>query len=1130
MANGCPRSLKGSGGRNLKAISRALVLMLVHYGLAYGQSVSGGGNGSSTVSSGGTNGALYRDSDGTIIATATGGAGTLCYTSANGGTPVWGSCAGSAATALSSVSAAVSGNTVASGDNAQIWNWALTTASKSAFTFGETTAATSTGTPYLLNIQTLATSTANPLVVTAVGTANGVQVLKSGFLSSKGAGGVDSNLLHCDVTDGTKCIKNVLSGITTATTRNVTWPDAAITVARSDAGQTFTGTQTFGALVATTINGNTFTTGTGVLTIAAGKTATVNNTLTFTGTDSSSVAFGAGGTVAYTANNLSVFAATTSAQLAGIISDETGSGVLVFATSPALVTPALGVATATSLAIGGATLGTNGLAVTGHLLLEGVTSTGATGTGLLVFGTSPTFVTPALGTIASGVGTNLTGTATGLTSGITNALKSATTTVDVSAATAPSANQVLTATDSTHATWTTPAGSGTVTHTGNLTALSVMIGNGTADSKVTNIVVDSGLNNLTLPAGGILTAPGGTSTGTSPPSLTSGTGGAQAFGEGTVPSVGAATSVDVCYADSTLHGFKCSVNNGSYVPLVLGPSSSTNTGLVSWSGTGGQILLSNANWTISSTTLTGGASAVLDLSAASATAGLKIPVTAGAAPTADGFLAVNSTTHVPAFGSNGSTFVVARTDSAQTFTGVQTFGTAIAVGSGGTGASTFTAHGPLVGETTSAIVATSPGTTGQCYLSNGASSDPSFQACPGGAGAGSSVTSTTPVTVNTNSTSDQQLIELSLGAGYFNSSKQPFLFDGAGVYTTQTAQTPTITLKIKLCTVSGCGSGTVVTLISIVSTATIAAVTNNNWNLAILGYTATTGATGNLEIHGPLAVDLGALTTTADSVFVDTNTAVSGNIDLTAALFVDFTIAFSTNAVTANTFTQRSGGVMPFAATAAPVTSVFTQTGAVGNLTGDVTTTNTTATTIANDAVTTVKILNANVTAAKMVNAGVFTGDATSTFPAITIGSGAITSAKLNITTTTCTAPTVLTAISATGTGTCTAPLLTQNSKSAAYTTVLGDAGKQIYHPEADTTARTWTIDSNANVAYSIGTCITFINDTSAGTLTIAITSDTMILAGAGTTGSRTLTASNLATACKMTTTRWIISGSSGLT
>ena len=54
------------------------------------------------------------------------------------------------------------------------------------------------------------------------------------------------------------------------------------------------------------------------------------------------------GTVALT-TDLSQFAATTSAQLAGVISDETGSGALVFATSPTLVTPTLGAAAATSI-------------------------------------------------------------------------------------------------------------------------------------------------------------------------------------------------------------------------------------------------------------------------------------------------------------------------------------------------------------------------------------------------------------------------------------------------------------------------------------------------------------------------------------------------------------------------------------------------------------------------------------------------------------------------------------------------------------------------------------------------------------------------------------------------------------
>lgn len=100
-----------------------------------------------------------------------------------------------------------------------------------------------------------------------------------------------------------------------------------------------------------------------------------------------------------------------------------------------------------------------------------------------------------------------------------------------------------------------------------------------------------------------------------------------------------------------------------------------------------------------------------------------------------------------------------------------------------------------------------------------------------------------------------------------------------------------------------------------------------------------------------------------------------------------------------------------------------------------------------------------------------------------------------------------------------------QNSQSVAYTLVLWDSGKHIYHPSADTTARTFTIPANASVAYPIGTAITFVNDTSAGTLTIAITTDTLVLAGAGTTGSRTLTANGIATAIKVTSTRWIISG-----
>lgn len=97
------------------------------------------------------------------------------------------------------------------------------------------------------------------------------------------------------------------------------------------------------------------------------------------------------------------------------------------------------------------------------------------------------------------------------------------------------------------------------------------------------------------------------------------------------------------------------------------------------------------------------------------------------------------------------------------------------------------------------------------------------------------------------------------------------------------------------------------------------------------------------------------------------------------------------------------------------------------------------------------------------------------------------------------------------------------NSQSAAYTTLIGDAGKTILHPTADNNPRTFTIDSNANVPYPVGTCITFVNQIN--TVTIAITADTLTLAGTSSTGSRTLAAGGMATALKITSTIWFISG-----
>jgi hypothetical protein len=99
-----------------------------------------------------------------------------------------------------------------------------------------------------------------------------------------------------------------------------------------------------------------------------------------------------------------------------------------------------------------------------------------------------------------------------------------------------------------------------------------------------------------------------------------------------------------------------------------------------------------------------------------------------------------------------------------------------------------------------------------------------------------------------------------------------------------------------------------------------------------------------------------------------------------------------------------------------------------------------------------------------------------------------------------------------------------QNTRSAGYQLVIGDAGKHIYV----TATSTVTIPANGTVAFPIGTAISIIAATGV-TVTIAITTDTMYLAGTGPTGSRTLAAFGMATAVKVTSTAWFINGT-GLT
>lgn len=100
----------------------------------------------------------------------------------------------------------------------------------------------------------------------------------------------------------------------------MTFPGTNATLARTDAGQSFSGTQAFGALTATTVNGMTLT-GSGSVDFGTGGTvlySTATTTLTgdVTGSGTSSIV-------------------TTVAKIAGtVVSGTTGSGSVVFATSP----------------------------------------------------------------------------------------------------------------------------------------------------------------------------------------------------------------------------------------------------------------------------------------------------------------------------------------------------------------------------------------------------------------------------------------------------------------------------------------------------------------------------------------------------------------------------------------------------------------------------------------------------------------------------------------------------------------------------------------------------------------------------------------------------------------------------
>jgi hypothetical protein len=223
----------------------------------------------------------------------------------------------------------------------------------------------------------LPTQYTDELAQDAVGNALGSGL---SYNDSTGAISVDTTTIQARVADVSDTEIGYLNGVTSAIQTQLndkassgdltthTGATEAHGATGAVVGTTNTQTLTNKTLTTPTINGPTIT--------DTGQTPTIHgiylpapHTITFEGTtanefetilsageptaDRTVTLPDATGTVALTNNKLNAFAATSSSELAGVISDETGTGALVFANTPTLVTPNIGAATGTSLVLSG---------------------------------------------------------------------------------------------------------------------------------------------------------------------------------------------------------------------------------------------------------------------------------------------------------------------------------------------------------------------------------------------------------------------------------------------------------------------------------------------------------------------------------------------------------------------------------------------------------------------------------------------------------------------------------------------------------------------------------------------------------------------------------------------------------
>jgi hypothetical protein len=181
-----------------------------------------------------------------------------------------------------------------------------------------------------------------------------------------------------------------------------------------------------GSVINPTYGGTGVNNGSNTITLGGNLTTSgaFNTTITVTGT--TSITLPTSGTLARTESGLNQFASTTSSQLAGVISDETGTGALVFGTSPTFTTGINAASTTMALfnttaetvnAFGAATAITIG-ATTGTATIRNATTT-ITGNANVNGGTLSTTATTFNLINTDATTLNLGGAATALTIGAT---------------------------------------------------------------------------------------------------------------------------------------------------------------------------------------------------------------------------------------------------------------------------------------------------------------------------------------------------------------------------------------------------------------------------------------------------------------------------------------------------------------------------------------------------------------------------------------------------------------------------------------------------------------------------------------------------------------------------------------